>query len=92
MDELQSQSGHPIGPLASTLSHIIVYSDCEDTLKPYRATDVKKNLENCNKKTTSFVGARWLANDRSCFIGKLAPDSSSPAKIIAPARTNDVVV
>ena len=36
-------------PLASILSHIIVYFDCEDTLKPQSAVDIQRFFQNSEK-------------------------------------------
>jgi hypothetical protein len=54
MDELSSLSGHLMEPLASILAHIIVYFDCDDTLKPQRAVDIQRFFQNSeNLKFTS---------------------------------------
>jgi hypothetical protein len=54
MDELSSLSGHLMEPLASILAHIIVYFDCDDTLKPHCAVDIQRFFQNSeNLKFTS---------------------------------------
>jgi hypothetical protein len=54
MDELSSLSGHLMEPLASILAHIIVYFDCDDTLKPQCAVDIQRFFQNsANLKFTS---------------------------------------
>jgi hypothetical protein len=46
MDELSSLSGHPMEPLALILAYIIVYFDCDDTLKPQSAVDIQRFFQN----------------------------------------------
>jgi hypothetical protein len=46
MDELSSLSGHLMEPLALILAHIIVYFDCDDTLKPQCAVDIQRFFQN----------------------------------------------
>ena len=48
-DELSTPSEHRMEPLASILSHIIVYFDCEDTLKPQSAVDIQRFFQNSEK-------------------------------------------
>jgi hypothetical protein len=54
MDELSSLPGHLMEPLVSILGHIIVYFDCDDTLKPQCAVDIQRFFQNSeNFKFTS---------------------------------------
>jgi hypothetical protein len=54
MDELSSLSGHLMEPLTSILAHIIVYFDCDDTLKLQCAVDIQRFFQNSeNLKFTS---------------------------------------
>jgi hypothetical protein len=46
MDELFSLSGDTIEPLASILSHIVVYFDCDNALKPQSAVDIQFYFQN----------------------------------------------
>jgi hypothetical protein len=46
MDELSSLSGHSMEPLALILAYIIVYFDCDDTLKPQSAVDIQRFFQN----------------------------------------------
>jgi hypothetical protein len=46
MDEFFSLSGDTIEPLASILSHIVVYFDCDNALKPHRAVDIQFYFQN----------------------------------------------
>jgi hypothetical protein len=46
MDELSSPPGHLMEPLAS-----IVYSDCDDTLKPPCAVDIQRFFQNSENIT-----------------------------------------
>jgi hypothetical protein len=49
MEEPFSSNGHATDPLASILSHTVVYFDCEDTLKPHSAVDIQEYFLNSEK-------------------------------------------
>ena len=57
MDETSMSTGCPTDRLASILSHIVVYFDCEDTLKTHSAVDIQKyflNSEKCRHLSDLF--------------------------------------
>jgi hypothetical protein len=49
MDEASSSTGQPSDPLASVLAHIVVYFDCNDTLKPHGVVDIQQYFLNSDK-------------------------------------------
>jgi hypothetical protein len=49
MDETSLSTGQTSDPLASVLAHIVVYFDCNDTLKPHSAVDIQQYFLNSDK-------------------------------------------
>jgi hypothetical protein len=49
MDEASSSTGETSDPLAAVLAHIVVYFDCNDTLKPHSAVDIQQYFLNSDK-------------------------------------------
>jgi hypothetical protein len=88
MDKLSSLSGHLMEPLASILAHIIVYFDCDDTLKPHCAVDIQRFFQNSeNLKFTSplfmilqFKESMLLNADKSA-VSSIVSGSKKPKDV-----------
>ena len=93
-------TGCPTDRLASILSHIVVYFDCEDTLKTHSAVDIQKyflNSEKCRHLSDLFSDInmikRALLNKhgrhklKTCYNIEFTIFRTMDDKIVTPAFT-----
>jgi hypothetical protein len=88
MDELSSLSGHLMEPLATILAHIIVFFDCDDTLKPQCAVDIQcfsQNSENLKFTSPLFMILQFeesmLLNADKSSVSSIVRGSKKPKDV-----------